>query len=130
MRLAISIFAIAACFFITAACSSQTKEFTDKKLIIANKETVKIKELDLSITNNGCGRKWIVEDGKPAYERAYCDLLIEHKDSIIYTGGDFQPVQIGNIEITLDKMNPWGREEDSVPPGGCRVWLRKIKTAN
>ncbi len=127
MKSAISIFAIAACFFITAGCSSQPKEFTDKKLIIASKETVKVKELDLSITNNGCGRKWLSEGDKPAYERAYCDLLIKLKDSTIYAGGDFKPVYIGNIEITVDRMNPWGVTEDSVPPGGCRVWLRKVE---
>ncbi len=122
MKSAIQTLAITACFFITAGCSSQPKKFTDKKVVVASKETVKIKELDLSITNNGCGRQW--ESGG---ERPYCELIIKCKDSTIYAGGNFKPVYIGNIEITLDKINPWGREEDSVPPGGCRVWIRKLE---
>ena len=106
----------------TAGCSSQPKEFTDKKLVIPSKQTVKIKELDLSITNNGCGRQW--ESGA---ERPYCDLVIKRNDSTLHAGGDFKPVYIGNIEITIDKINPWGKEEDSIPPGGCRVWIRKLE---
>ena len=83
---------------------------------------MKIKELDLSITNNGCGRQW--ESGS---EIPYCELIIKCKDSTIYAGSNFKPVYIGNIEIKLDRINPWGREEDSVPPGGCRVWVRKLE---
>ena len=126
MKQTLSIFAFAACFLLIAGCSSQPKPFTEKKIVIASKETVKVPELNLSITNNGCGRKWISEDDKPSFERPYCDLLIKRKDSTISAGGDFKPVFIGNIEITLDRINPWGREEDSVPPGGCRVWIRKL----
>ncbi len=122
MKFALSTIAIAACFFVTAGCSSQPKEFTDKKLVIASKQTVKIKELDLSITNNGCGRQW--ESGA---ERPYCELIIKRKDSTIFAGNNFKPVYIGNIEITIDRINPWGKEEDSIPPGGCRVWIRKLE---
>jgi predicted membrane protein len=122
MKSAIPTLAIAACLFIAAGCSSQLKEFKDKKLVIASKETVQVKELDLSITNNGCGRKWV-----GGAEQPYCDILIKWKDSTISAGADFRPVYIGNIEITLDKMNPWGKEEDSVPPGGCRVWVKKLE---
>lgn len=101
---------------------SPAGEFTDQRLVIANKETVRIKELDLSITNNGCGRQW--ESGE---EKPYCELIIRRKDSTLRAGNNFKPVYIGNIEITIDRMNPWGREEDSVPPGGCRVWVRKLE---
>jgi hypothetical protein len=126
MKSAIQTFAIAACFFITAGCGSQPKkEFTEKKLVIALKQTVKVKELDLTITNNGCGREWISEKGQPAYESASCDLIIKWKDSTINAGNSYKSVYFGNIEVKLDKMNPWGREEDSVPAGGCRVWVRK-----
>lgn len=126
MKSSIQTFAIVACFFTVAGCSSQAqKEFTEKKLVIASKQTAEVKELDLSITNNGCGRKWISEGDKPSFEQPYCDLVIKRKDSTIYAGGDFKPVYIGNIEITLDRINPWGVVEDSVPPGGCRVWIRK-----
>jgi hypothetical protein len=122
MKSSMPIFAIITLFFMIAACSSTSQKiFTDKKLVIANKETVKIKELNLSITNNGCGRQW--ESGS---ERPYCDLLIKSKDSTIHFGRDFSPITIGDIQITIDKMNPWGRQEDSVPPGGCRLWVRKI----
>ena len=102
-------------FLITAVCSNPSNDFTGRKLVIASNGTVKMKELDLSITNNGCGRKWIVLEGKAGGERPYCGLVIKHKDSTIYAGSDFSPVYTGNIEITLDKINPWGREEDSVP---------------
>jgi hypothetical protein len=126
MKPLIIIIAVTACFIMAGGCNSQPKEFTKKKLVIASKETLKVKQLDLSITNNGCGRKWIVEGDKPGYETPYCDLVIKNKDSIIHAGSNFDPVYIGNIEITLDKINPWGREEDSVPPGGCRIWVRKV----
>jgi hypothetical protein len=126
MKSSLQIFVITACFFITTGCSSKPKEFTEKELVIASKQTIKVRELDLSITNNGCGRQWIVEEGKPAAERPYCDLVINRKGSTIHAGSDFKPVYIGNIEIVIDKMNPWGREEDSVPPGGCRVWVRRL----
>jgi hypothetical protein len=110
-----------ALLMIQAGCGNSEKEFTQKKLVIASKETAKVKELGLSITNNGCGREW--ESGG---ERPYCDLVIKHKDSTIRAGGDFKPVYIGNIEITIDKMNPWSRTEDSVPPGGCRVIVTRL----
>lgn len=114
-------FAITACLFVVAGCNRPTKPFSEKKLIIATNQTVKIKELDLSITNNGCGRQW--ESGS---ERPYCELIIKHKESTINAGNSFEPVHIGNIEITIDKMNPWGRQEDSVPAGGCRLLVRKL----
>ena len=127
MKLIVSIFAIVTCFFVDAGCSSQPKRFTEKKLVISSKETVKIPELNLSITNDGCGRKWVVEGDKPGYEIPYCGLLIKQKDSAIQGGGDFMPIYIGNVEITIEKMNPWGAEDDSVPPGGCRVLARKLE---
>ena len=110
-----------------AGCSNPSKPFIEKKLVIASKETVKIPELDLSITNDGCGRKWVVKGDKPGYEIPYCGLLIKQKDSAIHGGSDFTPIYIGNVEITIEKMNPWGAEEDSVPPGGCRVLVRKLE---
>ena len=127
MKQALSTLAISVCFFITVGCSSQPKPFTERKIIIASKETVKVPELNLSITNNGCGRKWLSEEDKPSYERPYCDLIIKQKDSTITGGGDFKPIYVGNVEITIEKMNPWGVVEDSVPPGGCRVLVRKVE---
>lgn len=127
MKPAILIAAVTTCFFCTAGCSSQPrKEFTEKKLVIAARETAKISEIDLSITNNGCGRQWVVDKDRPGYERPYCDLVIQYRDSTYHAGSDFKPVQINNIEITLDRINPWGREEDSIPPGGCRLFIRKL----
>ncbi len=84
-----------------------------------------MKELDLAITNYGCGRQWESEDGKNGIERPFCNLEIKYKDSIINAGKDFKPIFIGNAEIQLDKINPWGTEEDSIPPGGCRIWVKK-----
>jgi hypothetical protein len=112
-------------FFIAAgSCTMPVSEFTEKKLVIGSKQTVRIPELDLVITNNGCGRKWMMDNGG---ERPYCDLVFKRKDSVLQGGGDFKPVYLGNIEITIDKINPWGMEEDSIPPGGCRVRVRKVE---
>ena len=120
-----SSFLIAIIFFHCSGCSDSSGSFSDRKLIIASKETVTVKELDLSITNYGCGRQWISEDGKNGIERPYCELEIKYKDSIINAGNDFKPIFIGKAEIQLDKINPLGVEEDSIPPGGCRVWVKK-----
>lgn len=122
MKSILHFIAITCALFILAGCNSQLqKEFTERKLVIDSKQTVTVKELSLSITNNGCGREWVA-----GAERPYCELVIRHKDSIIHAGGDFKPIYIANIEIKIDKMNPWGREEDSVPPGGCRLLVRKL----
>lgn len=127
MKSALSIIPITAYFFLAAGCSNPPKPFTEKRIIIASNETIKIPELNLSITNNGCGRKWIAEGNKPAFERPYCGLVVKQKDSTVTGGGDFKPIYVGNVEITIDKMNPWAVAEDSVPPGGCRVWVRKVE---
>lgn len=103
------------------------KQFTEKSILLLNKETVVIKEVDISVTNNGCGRKWISAEGQPSYEKAYCDLVIKNGDSTIHAGADYKPVYFGNIEIKLEKMNPWGKEENGIPPGGCRIWVRKLE---
>lgn len=119
-------FIIAFCLVTPVACMYPPKKFTEKRLVIASKETVRINELDMSITNGGCGRKWIVEDGKAAGERAYCDLVVKTKDSTWHFGGSFDPLYIKNLKLVIDKMNPRGREEDSVPPGGCRIIVTKL----
>lgn len=121
MKSVILLFATVSFFFITVSCGSQQKEFADKKFIIDSKKTIKIKELDLSITNNGCGRQWVGE-----MEKAFCELQIKFKDSVFYAGADYKPLRFHNIEIELDQVNPWGKEEDSIPAGGCRVWVRRI----
>jgi hypothetical protein len=126
MNLSKSSFLIAIIFFLSNGCSDSSGSFNDRKLIIASKETVKVKELDLAITNYGCGRQWESEDGKNGIESPFCNLEIKYKDSIINAGKDFKPIFIGDAEIQLDKINPWGTEEDSIPPGGCRIWVKKI----
>jgi hypothetical protein len=108
------------------SCSNPSKPFTERRITIGNKETVKISELDMTITNNGCGRKWISDGDNPSYEKPYCGLVITRKDSTLNAGSNFDPVYIGNVKIEIDRMNPWGREEDSIPPGGCRVIVRKM----
>ena len=114
------------CFLSMAACMYPPKKFTERKLVIASKETVRINELDLTITNNGCGRKWVIEDGKAAGERPYCDLLVRTKDSTWHFGNSFDPLYIKNLKLVIDKMNPWGSMEDSVPPGGCRIFVTRL----
>ena len=121
------IFRLTGIFFLAVVgCTYPPKKFTEKRLVIASKETVRINELDMTITNNGCGRKWIVEDGKAAGERPYCELTVKTKDSTWHFGSSFDPLYIKNLKLLIDKMNPWGREEDSVPPGGCRVIVTKL----
>jgi predicted membrane protein len=121
IKTGIVILAVTVFMLMASGCTTPPKQFTERRLVIASKETVSVNELNLSITNNGCGRQW---EGNA--ERPYCGLVIKRKDSTIMAGNDFNPVYIGNIKIQLDKMNPWGREEDSVPPGGCRVIITRL----
>ena len=104
-------------------CMYPPKKFTEKRLVIANNQTVTINELSISVTNSGCGRKWMTDNGG---ERPYCDLSVKTKDSTWHFGDSFSPLYINNIKLIIDKMNPWGREEDSVPPGGCRIIITKL----
>ena len=119
--------AIIVCLFCIGCRNSTPKQFTERKLVIKNKETVRIAEIELQITNNGCGRKWVSEGDQPSFEKPYCDIVIKRRDSVIHAGSGFDPVYIGNISITIDRMNPWGREEDSIPPCGCRLWVRRVE---
>jgi len=119
-------FVIITTFLLANSCKNSATNFADRKLIIASKETVMVKELGLTLTNYGCGRQWQSEDGKNGIEKPYCNLEIKYKDSIINAGKDFNPIFIGDAEIKLDKINPWGVEEDSIPPGGCRILIKKF----
>ena len=113
-------------FLVVVGCMNPPEKFTEKRLVIANNETVKIKELDMSITNGGCGRKWIVEDGHAAGEKPYCELTVKVKDSTWRFGNSFDPLYVRNLKLVIDKMNPWGSWEDSVPPGGCRIIVTRL----
>jgi hypothetical protein len=114
-------------FFISVAgCMSSPEKFTEKRLVIASNQTVKINELDMSLTNHGCGRKWLSEDDKPAFERPFCDVVVKMKDSTWHFGDSFQPLYIKNLKLVIDKMNPWGSWKDSVPPGGCRIIVTRL----
>lgn len=126
------IYSLTGIFFLAVAgCMYPPKKFTEKRLVIARNETVRINELDMTITNNGCGRKWIMENAKDGEDiegfiRLYCDLLVKTNDSTWHFGSSFDPLYIKNLKLLIDKMNPWGREEDSVPPGGCRVIVTRL----
>lgn len=104
-----------------AACATPPEPFTTGNYIIKAKETISISQLHLSITNEGCGRKW-----EGHVEKPFCGLLITYKDSTIRAEQNYKPVYVGVIKIEIDKMNPWGVEEDSVPPGGCRIIVTKL----
>lgn len=103
------------------SCVYREEPFTTGTYVIKAKETIQISQLHLSITNTGCGRAWVGESEKP-----YCGLDIRHRDSLYHTGESFRPFYIGTIRIQIDKMNPWGVMEDSVPPGGCRIIVTKL----
>lgn len=111
---------------VTILCCVQAP-FTEKRLIIASGETVRIDELKISITNKGCGRKWMSEKDKPSYEVPYCELEVKYRDSLLHFSGGWGPFFAGAAEIRIDKMNPWGREEDSIPAYGCRVIINKAQ---
>lgn len=114
-------FLLPALLFIFAACQSRPEPFGSKRLVIAAKETVKLSQIDLTLTNNGCGREW--GDG---FERAFCDLVIKTKDSTVHLSNSSKPLYLGLLRIEIDRMNPWGKEEDSIPPGGCRVVVTRL----
>ena len=111
---------------IAAGCMHPPKKFTEKRLVVASNQTVSISELNMTIRNDGCGRKWISEDDKPAFERPFCDITVKYKDSTYHFGGSFDPLYITNLKLVIDKMNPWGREEDSIPAGGCRIIVSRL----
>lgn len=108
--------------FFTASCMYPPKKFTARTLVIEGKQSARIDELDMTITNGGCGRKWMVDGG----ERPYCDLLVKVKDSTYRFGQSFDPLYIRNIKLVVDRMNPWGRMEDSIPAGACRIIVTKM----
>ena len=99
------------------------KKFTEKRLVIASKETVRINELDMTITNNGCERKWMTESDFP---RVYCDLLVKTKDSTWHFGSSFSPLYINNLKLVIDQTNLWETKQDSIPPGGCRIIVTRL----
>ncbi|NOT50772.1 MAG: hypothetical protein HOP10_05805 [Chitinophagaceae bacterium] len=106
-----------------AGCMHPPERFTEKILVIGSKQSASISELGMTITNGGCGRKWMADNGG---ERPYCDLTVKMKDSTYHFGSSFDPLYIKNLKLVIDKMNPWGREEDSVPAGGCRIIVKRL----
>lgn len=127
-------FKSAYCFFLVSvvlimiltSCMHPPKRFTEARLVIGSKETVSISELGMTIRNDGCGRKWISKDDKPAFERPFCGITVRYKDSAYHFGDSFEPLYIRNLKLVVDKMNPWGQEEDSIPAGGCRVIVSRL----
>ena len=99
------------------------ERFTEKRLVIGSKQSARIDELGMTISNGGCGRKWMANNGG---ERPYCDLMVKWNDTTYRFGDSFEPLYIRNLRLVIDKMNPWGREEDSVPPGGCRIIITRL----
>lgn len=126
MKSAPRFFWSAVLLMIVAGCMQPPKKFTEKKLVVGSNQTVSISELDMTIHNDGCGRRWLSEDDKPAFERPFCDVTVKIKDSTYYFGDSFAPLYISNLKLVIDKMNPWGREQDSVPAGGCRIIVTRL----
>ncbi len=128
MKSIITLLILPACMAVIG-CRESKKPFTERRIVIANEETVKIKELGMTITNKGCGRKWVSDGDHPSYEKAYCEITVERDGKTIQIGKDSEPVYFDDLEIDIERMNPWGREEDSVPAGGCRLWVKRVKGA-
>lgn len=107
--------------YITACNQHQGIGFTEKTYILKREEIIRIPELDLQISNKGCGRQWTENSETP-----FCELELKAADTTIRFGRSFTPLYFRNLEIKVMQMNPWNREEDSIPPGGCQVWIHKL----
>ncbi|OPZ19286.1 MAG: hypothetical protein BWZ05_00200 [Bacteroidetes bacterium ADurb.BinA245] len=107
-------------------CMYPQKVFKEKTIIISANQSVSVSELGLTIKNQGCGRQWVSTNGEPAYERAFCDITVKTKDSTYHFNPARNQFFIKNIQFDIEKMNPWGRVEDSIPPGGCRIKVSKL----
>lgn len=114
------------CLSVVFSCADR-QSFKEGKFIIPPRQTIQVSSIGLTITNQGCGRKWINEGNKPGYEKPYCDLVISKGEKTIMAGSDFQPVYLGNIQVQVEKINPWNTIEDSIPPGGCRVLVKLLE---
>lgn len=112
-------------FVAATGCMYPPKKFTEKRLVIPGMQTVRVEELDISITNGGCGKEWIT-DSDPPYEKPYCNLVVKTKDSTWHFGSSFDPLYIKNLKLVIDKINDRTSNEDSVPPGGCRIIITKL----
>ena len=107
------------------ACGKRQAAFTEAAYVLKRSETLSITPLNLQVTNRGCGRQW---EGDPGTENPLCDLEIRSGDSVWYWGHSFKPFIIRDLEFTVEKMNPWNREEDSIPAGGCLIRVRKLNS--
>jgi len=105
-----------------SACNHHPgNSFTEKSYILKREQTIRIPELDLQISNKGCGRQWTDQSETP-----FCELELKAADTSFRFGHSFSSVYFRNLEIKVMKMNPWNREEDSIPPGGCLVMVHKL----
>lgn len=102
------------------------KQFKEKTITFGANQLISIAELGLTIKNQSCGRQWISTNGEPAYERAFCDITVKTKDSTYHFNTALDRFFIKNIQFDIEKINPWGKEEDSVPAGGCRIKVLKL----
>ena len=98
------------------------KKIYRKKLVIARNETVRINELDMTITNYGCKGNWKESD----FPGVYCNLIVKTKDSTWHFGKSFSPLLIKNLKLVIDQTNPWEWKLDSIPPGGCRIIVTRL----
>jgi hypothetical protein len=102
-----------------AACMSQPEKFTEKRLVIARKQTVRIEELGMSITNWGCKLRDL-------FGKVYCDLIVKTKDSTWHFGQSFSPLYINNLKLVIDQTNIPESKQDSIPPGSCRIIITRL----
>ena len=119
-------FIIGSIFLLCITTCSERQSFTQETFIIRKNQTIKLGQLDLSITNNGCGRKWVSSGDGQTEERPYCEILVKRGNKQVYIGNDFEPIYIGNLLIRLEQINPWQREEDSIPPEGCKLLVKLL----
>ena len=125
MNLIKTVTVLSSFLLVMQSCSSQ-KDFNDTLVIVKKGETVKIKGLDLKITNSGCGRDWISNGGGESYEVPSCDLIYEMGNTRINAGKSLKPLLFGDYEIQIDAMNVWSKEEEGLPGGACRISIKKI----
>lgn len=122
-----TLFLTACSLLVAGSCTQKTTNFTAKTIVVKRDETIRIRELGMSITNKGCGRMWMTDNGG---EQAFCELEVKVSDSVYRFGRSYDSLVIKDVSLRIDKMNPWNNMEDSVPGGGCRIVVTKLVAAS
>src|SRR5689334_3406589 len=98
--------------------------FTEKVYFLNHDDSIYVNDLNVSIVNKGCGRQWRSGKGGPPFETVWCLIQVRHKNEPVQVLNSEGKIYSGEAEITVEKVNPGGAIEDSIPPGGCRIRVK------